>query len=162
MIRSKVWFTLWIGMFALVVLPTRALAHGQPEITVTPDTVAAGSKITVTGDNLGANERFKILAEGLNFTAELGEVNTDADEKFEAEFTIPPIAPEGTYEVKAAGADGHTVVAELTVTAPASGDVMPSAAPHELPRSRTPLKVIGLFAAAVVSAGVGLTLVRWK
>ena len=162
MIRPKVWFTLWIGMSALLVLPARAFAHGQPEIAVTPDTVAAGGKITVNGDSLGANERFKILAEGLNFTAELGEVTTDADEKFEAVFTIPPIAPEGPYEVKAAGEDGHTVSAELTVTAPASGDVMPSAAPHELPRSRTPVEVIGLFAAAAVSAGVGLTLVRWK
>lgn len=91
------------------------------------------------------------------------------------EFLIPVDAKEGTYQVKAIGEDGDTVTTELTITRPGPAsdapaetspytnqNQMPSAAEHGLPRGRTPLDVIGLFALVMVSAGLGIVLVRWK
>ncbi len=150
--------------------PTRILAHGQPAITVTPDIVAAGGTITVKGTTMGANEEFKISLEGLKFRADLGSAQSDANENLSAQFGIPGNASAGDYQVKALSADGDATTADLTVTAAASGTptpapgeaAEPSAAPHELPRSRTPLEVVGLFATVVLSAGIGLLLVRLK
>lgn len=162
-----------IGLiFALALVWTlnaaRALAHGEPEISVTPDTIAPGGKITLTGDKMGANEEFKITLEGLQFKSELGDAKSDADEKFQLQFTIPTDAPEGVYQVKAVGEDGDTVTAELTVTTKSTTNAepteqpMPSAEEDRVPRRRVPNENIGLFVAAAVSALVGLTLVRWK
>jgi len=162
-----------IGLiFALALVWTlraaRAFAHGQPEITVAPDTVAPGGKITVTGEKMGANEEFKITLEGLKFKAELGDAKSDADEKFQLQFTIPTGAPEGVYQVKAVGADGDTVTAELTITAKAAASAepteqqMPSAEEDKVPRRRDTNENIGLFVVAALSAVVGLILVRWK
>ncbi len=150
--------------------PTRILAHGQPAITVTPDIVAAGGAITVKGTTMGANEEFKISLEGVKFRADLGSAQSDADENLTAQFTIPGDAPAGDYQVKALSADSDATTADLTVTAAASGTptpapgeaTEPSPAPHELPRSRTSLEVVGLFATVVLSAGIGLLLVRLK
>jgi hypothetical protein len=159
-------------LLALMLLwsPTRILAHGQPQITVTPDIVAARGTITVKGMTMGANEEFKISLEGMNFRADLGSAQSDADENLTAQFTIPANAPAGDYQVKALSADGDATTADLTVTAAAGGTLTPppgeagepSAASHELPRSRNPLQVVGLFAVVVSSAGVGLLLVRLK
>lgn len=159
-------------IFALALVWTlsaaRAFAHGEPVIAVTPDTIAPGGKITITGDKMGANKAFKITLEELKFKAELGDAKSDADEKFQLQFTIPTDAPEGVYQVKAAGADGDTVTAELTITARSTTSTapteqqMPSAEEDKTPRRRVPAENIGLFLAAAVSAFVGLTLVRWK
>ena len=150
-------------------LPVEVFAHGQPEITVTPDTIAPGGKITVKGEAMGADEEFTLTLESLKFKAELGEVKANAEEEFTIEFTIPPDAPEGVYQVKAVGKDGDTVTAELTITGkPGTAATepteprMPSAEEDKVPRRRMSNEIIGLFAAAVVSAGIGLTLVRWK
>ena len=71
--------------------------------------------------------------------------------------------------MKAVGKDGDTVTAELTITGkPGTAATepteprMPSAEEDKVPRRRMSNEIIGLFAAAVVSAGIGLTLVRWK
>lgn len=118
---------------------------------------------------MGANEEFKLSLEGVKFKAALGEAQSNADEEFTVQFTIPAGAPEGVYQVKAVGKDGDTVTTELTIT-PNPGaaakepaeKLMPSAEEDRVPRRRTPSEIIGWFAAAVVSAGVGLLLVRWK
>ena len=169
--RTLTKVTLVIGLIfalALAWIPARALAHGEPVIAVSPDTVAPGGKITLTGDKMGANEEFKITLEGLKFQAELGDAKADADEKFQLQFTIPTDAPQGVYQVKAVGEDGDTVTAELTITAKSTTSAesteqpMPSAEEDKTPRRRVPNENVGLFVAAVVSALVGLTLVRWK
>ena len=76
-------------------LPVEVFAHGQPEITVTPDTIAPGGKITVKGEAMGADEEFTLTLESLKFKAELGEVKANAEEEFTIEFTIPPDRPKG-------------------------------------------------------------------
>lgn len=159
-----------LALLALMWIPTRARAHGEPEITVTPDTVAAGGTITVEGTTMGANEEFKISLEGVKFRTDLGTAQSDANENLTAQYTIPSNAPAGDYQIKALSADGNAATADLTITAaanaaptPAAGEAPePSAVPHEIPRSRTPLEVAGLFGLAIVSAGLGLLLVRVK
>ncbi len=148
-----------------------AQAHGESVLTVTPDTIAPGGKITVKGMDMGAGEEFKITLEGLIYQAELGDATADAEEGFTLEFTIPTDAPEGVYQLKAVGEDGDTVTTELTITptkaaakaqpTPAA-EVMPSAAEHELARSRTPFEVLGLGALIIVSTALGLVLLRGK
>ncbi|MBI5300615.1 MAG: hypothetical protein HY868_00645 [Chloroflexi bacterium] len=160
-------FLLPIIFVVLIFVPVSAFAHGEPEITVTPDTIAPGGKITIKGETMGANEEFAISLEGVKFRADLGEVKSDADEKFTVQFTIPTNAPEGVYQVKAAGEDGDTVTTELTITANKSASVteptepsMPSAEEDRVPRRRVSTEIIGLFAFALVSAGAGFLLVR--
>lgn len=148
-----------------------AQAHGESVLSVTPDTVAPGGKITVKGVDMGAGEEFNITLEGLNYQAELGDATADAEEEFTLEFTIPTDSPEGVYQLKAVGEDGDTVTTELTITPTKAAaeaeptpavEVMPSAAEHELARSRTPIEVIGLGALVIVSAALGLVLLRGK
>lgn len=166
---------LMFSALAFVGLSPIAQAHGESVITVTPDTVAPDGKITVKGEEMGANEEFKITLEGLNYQAELGDAIADDKEVFSVEFTIPKDAPEGIYQVKAAGKDGDVVTAEITITRPGpasnapaesspyvTNDQMPSSAEHDLPRGRTPLEIVGLFSLVILGAGVGVMLVRWK
>ncbi len=154
-------------------LPARALAHGAPAISVSPQVCAAGSQITVKGETMGANEDFKISLEGLTFRADLGAATSDADENMSVAFTVPTNAPAGDYQVKALSGDGDVATADLTVIAPASNaaspstasappGAMPSAAPHILPHPRTPVETTSAFIVALVSAALGIVLVRRK
>ena len=149
-------------------LPAQALAHGAPAISVTPQVCAAGDPITIKGETMGANEDFKLSLEGLTFRADLGTATSDADQNMSITFTVPANVPVGDYQVKALSGDGDVATADLTVIAPASGTAsplsgaMPSAAPHILPHPRTPLETTSVFAVAVVSAALGLVLVRRK
>jgi len=203
--KSRITLILLTLVLALLVVPTRTVAHGAAEITVTPDTVAAGGQITVKGTKLDKDADVKLSLEGLTYRASLGTAHTDADEGFEKQFTIPADAPEGEYQVKAVTEDGDAVSADLTITPPLKAvgpvptatsavkpgaapaatpmtmttpeanastaatpqasqapEAMPSAAEHELPRSRTPGEVAGLFALAIASAAIGVVLVRRK
>ncbi|HZQ10432.1 MAG TPA: hypothetical protein VFD70_27885 [Anaerolineae bacterium] len=168
----KIRIVLGLTLLALTLLwvPTQALAHGAPAISVTPNIVAPGGTITVKGTTMGASEDFKMSLEGVKFRADFGSASSDANENMTAQYTIPGDTPAGDYQVKALSGDGDAATADLTVTAtanvmptPAPGTMAePSAAPHEIPRSRTPLEIIGLIAVALLSAGVGVVLLRLK
>lgn len=176
MFKWKIFFTILFAMALLSALPLAAWApvaqaHGESVLTVTPDTIDPGGKITVKGIDMGAGEEFKITLEGLKYQAELGDATADDKEEFTLEFTIPTDAPEGVYQLKATGEDGDVVTTELTITptkATAEAEptpaveLMPSAAEHEIERSRTPVEVIGLGAFIVVSVAVGFFLLRGK
>lgn len=160
---------LLILTLALLWGPVQVFAHGESELTVVPDTVAPGGTITIKGVAMGKDEEFTLKLEGLKFQATLGEVKSGDDEAFTVQFKVPAEAPEGVYQVRAVGEDGDTVTAELTVTgnpqtaATQPGEqLMPSAEEDKVPRRRESTESLGLLAAAVVSAGLGLTLVRWK
>ncbi len=173
MLNGRILYALILALLlaAAPLLVPVAQAHGESVLTVTPDTVAPGGKITVKGVDMGAGEEFKITLEGLNYQAELGDATADAKEEFTLEFTIPTDAPEGVYQLKAVGEDGDTVTTELTITptkaaaeaqpTPAA-EVMPSAAEHELARTRTPFEVLGLGALVIMSGVLGLVLLRGK
>lgn len=170
MLKRRLFIALMLALM-LSALPLVTWAHGESAITVTPDTIAPGGKITVNGEEMGAGEEFKISLEGLNYQAELGDAKANDQEEFTLDFTIPADAPEGTYQVKATGEDGDVVTAELTITPTKAAaeaeptpavEVMPSAAEHELARSRTPLEIISLFGLVVASVAVGFILLRGK
>ncbi len=155
--------------FVSLWLPAYVFAHGEPEITVSPDTVAPGGTLIVKGKTMGANEKFTLTLEGLKFQATLGEVESNAAEVFSQEFKVPIEVPEGLYQVRAVGEDGDAVTAELTITGKPATAVtepakqpMPSAEEDNVPRRRIPSESIGLFVIAAVSAGLGVTLVWWK
>lgn len=168
--KLRILFGMMLLAVSLISNPTRLFAHGEPEIKVTPDIVATGGVITVKGTTMGANEDFKISLEGLKFRADLGSAQSDANENLTAQFTVPNSAPAGDYQVKAVSEDGDATTADLTVTSAASEtgtpsaeqSAEPSASPHEIPRSRTPFEVAGLVAVVVLSAGVGLFLLRMR
>lgn len=176
MFQWKIFFTVLFTMVLLSVLRLAAWApvaqaHGESVLTVTPDTIDPGGKITVKGIDMGVGEAFKITLEGLKYQAGLGDATADDKEEFTLEFTVPTDVPEGVYQLKAAGEDGDVVTTELTITPTKAAaeaeptpavEQMPSAAEHEIARSRTPVEVIGLGAFIVVSAVTGLFLLRGK
>ncbi len=118
--KKRMTLVLTIVVMVLLALPVRTWAHGEAEITVSPDTVAAGGKITVAGADLDENSDVKLSLEGLTYQVALGNVHVGDNQEFKTEYTIPADAPEGQYQVKALMDDGDGVSADLTVTAPKS------------------------------------------
>ncbi len=118
--KKRMTLVLTLVVMVLFALPVRTWAHGEAEITVSPDTVAAGGKITVAGADLDENSDVKLSLEGLTYHVALGTVHMGDNQEFKTEYTIPAEAPEGQYEVKALMEDGDGVSADLTITAPKS------------------------------------------
>jgi hypothetical protein len=143
-----------------------ALAHGGAELAVSPAVVAPGSSITVSAEGVEAGEVFTLTLEGVTFQATLGTVSV-GDESFRQEFTIPADTPPGSYQVQAASAEGEGIVAELTVAGSAaatqpSSPATPTANPMPLNRPRTGGELAVMIAGLLVSAGLGLALVRMR
>jgi hypothetical protein len=162
----------WIVSLALTLIlgVNIAHAHGAPEVTVKPTTVAAGETIEVKGENLNPNGEISVTLEGTKFKVTLGTVKGDDEGAFVAQFAVPSNAPSGLYLVKASGTgpEGKSASAELSVTASKAPsqtrepEPMPSAAEHALPRQKSPGELGAIAALVVVSAGVGLLLVRMR
>lgn len=155
---------LLLGLALLPAVP--ALAHGEAVMTVSPTVVAPGAIINVEGEGVEAGEEFTISLQGVGFDTTLGMVTVGDDEDFHQEFTIPADAPPGTYQEVAVSVEGETITSELTVeagqTVAASVPAEPSAALMDLDRNKSPLEwgVIGV--GLLISAGLGLALVRGK
>lgn len=155
---------LLLGLALLPAIP--ALAHGEAVMTVSPAVVAPGATINVEGEGVEAGEEFTISLQGVGFETTLGMVTVGDDEDFHQEFTIPADAPPGTYQVVAVSGEGETITAELTVEAGENAAVSvpaePSAALMNLERSKSPLEWGVIGAGLLISAGLGLALVREK
>lgn len=156
-----------------------AWAHGEPQIRVTPEVVAPGGSIEIRGESLTENGEITIRLQGAIFETMLGTTIGDAEGSFVVTMAIPLEAPGGTYVVRAVGADGKTASAQITVSEPpptptreaattppvsatpeAEGHEEPSAAEHQIPRSRSTVEWALILLGAGLSAGVGLFLVR--
>ena len=142
-----------------------ALAHGNPEISVSPNPASAGGKITVDGMEFDANEEISLVLEGVSGEAVLGTAMTDDKGDFHFQTDLPASAGEGSYRVRAQSSDA-TALVDLRIT-PVAGAATPSAA-HEKSTGfhsvgSTP-QVIALSAilALFAIAGAGLLLVREK
>lgn len=161
----------WIG--ALILLlglslgVTTASAHGGAELTVSPVVAAPGGTVTVKGEGVEAGETFTITVEGTTFQATLGTVTVGDDEDFHEEFTLPAEIPPGTYQVRAVSEEGEVLTAELTVEAgtamaePAA-PAEPSTEPMQLDRRRSTGELTVIIAGLLLSAGLGLVLIREK
>lgn len=146
-----------------------ALAHGEAVITVEPSVVAPGGQITVTGADMEAGEEFTITLENALTVIPLGDATAigEGDEAgFTVTLTIPPEVQPGSYVVRAATEEGESITADLSVVAleeQAGGEseaMEPSAEPLTLERPRSTGLLAVVIVAAIISAGVGLWLVR--
>ncbi len=165
----KQWIA-WLGVLALLVstglsLSARpVLAHGEATLTVSPAVAAPGASITVKAEGVEAGEEFTITLVGLNTQVTLGTVRVGDDEDFHEEFTLPSDLRPGIYQVQAVSAEGETLTAELTITTEATAaqeqPSEPSAEPMSLDRSKTPVELITITIGLLLSAGLGLVLVR--
>ena len=136
-----------------------ALAHGNPQITVSPNPAAAGSKITVKGTGFDENEGISLVLEGVTGEAILGEALTDDNGDFHFETDLPTSAGAGPYRVRAESSDA-TALADLSVTAGA-GAAQPPAA-HEKSvgfhntGSTSEVIIVSIMLAILAVAGLGL------
>lgn len=174
MCRQNHWFV-WIGLLSALGLvlalglsldATPALAHGGAELTVAPTVVAPGGVISVTGEGVEAGEEFTLTLEGMTFQITLGTVVV-SNEDFHQTFSVPADTPPDTYQVKATSAEGEVLTAELTVqagaaTAEPTTPAKPSAAPMQLDRSKSTGQLAVIIAGLLLSAGLGLALVRMQ
>jgi len=173
MYKRSPW-SIWIGLASVLALllvqglgAVTALAHGEATLTVTPAVVSPGDTFTAKGEGVEAGEIFTITLEGMSFRATLGTVTVGDDEDFHQEFTVPADVPPGTYQVQATSAEGEILTAELTVEAGAvaaesAAPAEPSAEPMQLDRRRSGGELAAIIAGLLVSAGLGLALVRVK
>lgn len=142
----------------------RVFGHGEATLVVTPTAVSPNSTIRVSGQEVEDGEVFVVTLESTTFVVTLGTV-TVAGEDFEQEFTVPDHVPPGTYQVRATTAEGEVISAELTVeagTGTQSAAVEPSSAWMELDRSKPIGQIRAIAAVLLVSAGLGIWLVRSK
>ena len=173
MTRQRIRRWVWEGLsallfaFALVAIPAAlALAHGGATITVAPTEVAPGDIVTVKGDGVEAGETFTISLQGPQLNLTLGTVKV-TQETFEQGFTLPATVPGDVYQVRAIGADGDTLIAELTVSAGAASagqpeSTEPTAELMQLDRSKPVLQTAIIACAAILSIILGISLVRPK
>jgi len=142
---------------------TRVFAHGDAALVVTPTTASPNSTIRVSGQEVEDGEIFVVTLESATFVVTLGTVTVEG-EGFEQEFTVPEHVPSGTYQVRAATAEGEVISAELAVEAGAETQtaVEPSAELMELDRSKPIGQILAIAAVLLVSAGIGIILVRSK
>lgn len=153
-------------LLALVSFST-VLAHGEPIITVEPSVTAPGEQITITGADMENGEVFKITLESVAGVFELGEATAtqDGDEAgFAVTLTLPTNLTAGSYLVRAATDEGETATADLTISASSEQindqPMEASAEPLSLDRPRSAGLAISVVLAALISAGLGLWLIR--
>lgn len=142
----------------LAASPLAVLAHGgELELSVSPDTIAAGDEITVSGEGFAADAPLEIHLTGPNGDAHFEDVTTDGEGAFQESVRIPGDVTPGNYLVRAEGAE-REASAELTVGAMAG---MPPAAEEALPERERPdawrAVAVVLFLAI---GGAGLALAR--
>ena len=161
---KRVCSALLLTLFLMGLGTVPALAHGKSELTVSPAEIVPGGTVTVKADGVEPGETFTIILEGPQFKANLGKVDVTQDTFVQA-YAIPANAPADVYQVRALNADNESISAELTVSGPdeAAGtpeSTVPTAELMQLPSSRTIGQIGTMIGIAVVSAAVGLLLVR--
>lgn len=167
--KTTVFRSLTIALFLSLTSVGIALAHGEPTIIVEPAVAASGGQIAVIGADMEDGEVFKITLENAAGTVQLGEataVKEGEEAGFNAFFTLPGELNEGFYLLRATTDEGETTAADLTIVASADQtNAVPmeaSAAQHTLDRSKPPLLIGSVIVLALLSAGLGLWLVRMR
>ncbi len=162
---SGLLIALLVGLLSASVV----LAHGVPTITVQPEAAAPGSQIIVTGSDMEDGEVFEIALEGMSGTVQLGEATAkpEGDEAgFTVNFTLPTDLAAGSYVVHGTTDDGGSATSDLTIAASSeqtnTQPMEASAEPLALDRSKSPLAIGSVIVLALISAGLGVGLVRWR
>ena len=155
-----------MALITLVAVGSKlAVAHGNPEILITPNPAAAGATIEIEGEGFEEDDQVSLTLEGISSDLALGAVTTDADGTFKIDVTLPDAATPGSYRIRAQGSDANAL---LDFRVSQSGGGQQPVAEHEASigfhRETSTRLVVGLVALAVVLtvAGLGLLLVREK
>ena len=143
------------------------LADGVPVILVEPSVAAPGAQITITGTDMEEGEVFKLTLEGAAGVFELGEATAAPDGEeagFTTVFTLPSDLPPASYLVRAATDEGETATADLTIGASSeqmnAQPMEASGEPMSIDRPRSAGLVTSIVLVALLSAGLGLWLIR--
>ena len=146
------------GLGTLMALgSTAALAHGE-SVTVEPESAKPGDTITVKGAGLGATKEVEVRLVSTTADIDLGEVETDADGAFTAQFKLPAGLAPGSYQLRAIGEESATADFRVLV---AGGAESQATSMEEIPvRDRPLVQTIGLVALFGVLAGLGLYFAR--
>lgn len=156
-------FALGIALFSFSV----ALAHGEPTIVVEPAVAKPGDQITITGADMEDGEIFTIIVENSSGTFQLGEATViqQGDEAgFTTTFVLPKGLTAGLYLLRAVTEEGESTAADLTIVSSfdTTGAETMEATPmlHTLDRSKPVLLTGSVIAFALLSASLGLWLLR--
>lgn len=167
--RTMFFRILLIVLLMELFLVSPVLAHGQPTITVEPTVASPGGQITITGTDMEDGEIFKLTLENVAGVVELGEATAkpEGDEAgFTETLTLPTDLTAGPYLIRAATEEGETTTADLTVGASSTSmENQPMEAnpePLDVDRSKPPLVISFVVVLALLSAGLGAGLVRWR
>ena len=158
--------SLFIALLASLFSVSVALAHGEPTISVQPSVAAPGGQITITGADMEDGEVFKITLESASGIFELGRVTAtqNGDEAgFTAAFMLSSDLTPGSYLLRCVAEDGDTATADLTIASSGQMNTQPmeaSAEPLAVDRSKSPLLIGSVIVLALVSAGLGVWLIR--
>ena len=162
--------TLFVALLINLFLVSPVLAHGQPTITVEPTAASPGGQVTITGTDMEDGEIFKLTLESVAGVVEIGEATAkqDGDEAgFTETFTLPTDLTAGSYLIRAATEEGETTTADLTVAASSStsmGNQPMEANPEsfQVSRSKSSLVIGSVVVLALLSAGLGVGLIRGR
>lgn len=155
--KSRIRIASMLILVSLALMPGLALADGGKSVKVQPLAPKPGDVITVKGDLLGQKSEVEVRIIGSGVDIDLGEVQTDDEGDFTAQFRLPADLKPGIYRLTATGAESAQT--ELTVQGGLSSE-QNSMQPAPVLRERPLTESIGLVALFGVLAGVGLFLAR--
>ena len=144
-------------LLLLAATPFAAYGHGEGlELSVSPDTAAAGGTVTIGGEGFAANTPLEVHLTGPNGDAHFEDVTADNEGAFQDVVRIPGEITPGIYLVRAEGA-GQEASAELTVgamagMAEATGTAVPERDRSNAWRAVTLALLLGVGIAGLVLA----------
>ena len=167
--RTMFFRILLVVLLINLFLVSPVLAHGQPTIIVEPIVASPGGQITITGTDMEDGEIFKLTLENVASVVELGEATAkqEGDEaSFTETLTLPTDLTVGSYLIRAATEEGETTTADLTVAATSQSmdnqQMEANPEPLKVDRSKPSLVISFVVVLALLSAGLGVGLIRWR
>ena len=91
------------------VIPSIALAHGDPDITVSPKSLGAGEEITVLGEGFEGGSEVMISLTKPAGSREIGTATADDEGNFRFQAAVPDDLPAGSMEVRAVSGEDSAV-----------------------------------------------------
>ena len=143
---------------------TVAVAHegeaGEEILAVEPDSITAGDTVVLAGSGLEPDSDRVLVLAGGHLVVEFGTVRTDAEGMFQTELKVPSHLPSGAYELRAIGDETLTAALEVTAaTGAAPAEPSDPARETILPRDRSPIELVVIFAAVALVLIAGAVLV---
>jgi hypothetical protein len=102
-------------------IPSIALAHGDPEITVKPASLRAGEEITVLGEGFEGGGEVMISLTAAADSREMGAVMADEEGNFRFQAAVPDDLAAGSVEVRAVSGE-DSALARLTLKGGTPGE----------------------------------------